>query len=301
MLKLLENKKILLDVDTGIDDALAIILAYHSLANDIIGIATCGGNVGIDMTTKNTLGIISLLESKISVYKGSSKPLKKNTYINASDYHGKNGLCNVNLPINNIVENTGAVEFIIQSVKQYKKNLTIISLAPPTNIAQAILKNPKITKYIDQIYLMGGAVNVSGNQTQYAEFNFFQDPEAVQIIFKKIKNVFIVPLDVTNRCLIEKSDIKELKQNKINNFVTKAINNWYGFFGNPKKRKFELYDPLAVSVVLGDFLNFKKIKADVDLENKRGTITKGNYTIRYAYEVKSDKFKKFFIKSLNDF
>jgi len=148
---------------------------------------------------------------------------------------------------------------------------------------------------------MGGAVNVPGNQTQYAEFNFFQDPEAVKIIFEKIKNVFIVPLDVTNQCIIEKSDIKKFKQNKINNFVVKAINNWYGFFGNPKKRKFELYDPLAVSAILGNFLEFKKIKADIDLQNKRGAIIRGNYLINYAYKVKADKFKKFFIKSLNSF
>jgi len=150
MLKILKNKKILLDVDTGIDDALAIILLYQYLADSIIGITTCGGNVGIGMTTKNTLGVLSLLTSKIPIYIGGSKPLKNNTYINAFDYHGENGLCNINLPTNNLSANIGAVEFIIQSVKNYKEKLIIISLSPPTNIAKAIIKDKTIKKYINK-------------------------------------------------------------------------------------------------------------------------------------------------------
>lgn len=301
MLKLSKNKKILLNVDTGIDDALAIILIYRYLANNIIGITTCGGNVGADQTTQNTLAIISLLESRIPVYQGSAKPLERNAYINASNYHGKNGLCNIDLPTKNKIKGVKAPDFIIQAIKKYQEKLAIISLAPPTNIAQAILKNPKIAKYINQIYLMGGAVNVHGNQTQDAEFNFFQDPEAVKIIFDNIENISIIPLDVTNQCIIGKKDLKQFVPNRINNFIIEAIKNWYSFFGDLKQRRFELYDPLAVSVALGDFLKFKKIKIDIDLKNKKGAIIKGNYLINYAYKVKSDEFKKFFIDSLNNF
>lgn len=300
MLDLLaEDKKILLDVDTGIDDALAIILAYQYLPDNIIGITTCGGNVGVNQTTRNTLAVVSLIEAKIPVYKGSANPLKK-SYIKASDYHGEAGLANVSLPVKNRAKNKTASEFIMQASKEHKENLVFISLAPPTNLARAIIKDKRIKNYLSKVYLMGGAINVPGNQTRYAEFNFFQDPEAVKIIFNNIDNVSLIPLDVTKRCIITQKDIKKFTSNEINDFVVQAINNWYNYFGKPNQRKFELYDPLAISVVLGDFLKFKKIKADINIDDRRGAIITGDYAINYAYQINAEAFKKFFIKSFNN-
>ncbi len=294
-----KNKKIILDVDTGIDDALAIILLCKHLKDNVIGITTCGGNVGIQQTTKNTLAVLSLLKLDILVFKGSDKPIKKESYVWATDYHGDDGLCNTNMETLKIVQKENAQDFIIESAKKYKDNLVLISTAPPTNIASAILKDNSLKNYLKCVFLMGGAVNVPGNQTEYAEFNFFQDPEAVRIIFENIKNVSIIPLDVTNKCLIEEKEIENFnKRDAIGNFVVMAIKNWYGFFGKPKGRKFELYDPLAVSAALGDFLSFKIVKMDIDTKNDIGALIEGDFSISYAYKVNRKKFVGFFFNSL---
>ena len=135
-----KDKKIILDVDTGIDDALAIILLSKTLGSQIIGITTCGGNVGVTQTTKNTLAILELLGSDVSVYKGSAKPLSSKQFVEAFDYHGNDGLCNVDLPVTRSQEAKDAVDFIVESSKKYGDNLVIISVAPPTNIAKAFIK-----------------------------------------------------------------------------------------------------------------------------------------------------------------
>lgn len=109
--------KIILDVDTGVDDALAIILLYNLFQKNILGITSCGGNVGIKQTTKNTLSVVSLLNADIPVYQGSTRPLKRKSYIPAFDYHGKNGLAGLNLPVIFKKEKKDAVSFIFESIK----------------------------------------------------------------------------------------------------------------------------------------------------------------------------------------
>ena len=293
------KKDLIIDVDTGIDDALALILSYKKAQYKILGITTSGGNVGILKTTRNTLGIVSLLGADMSVYRGAEKPLKRDSYILAEDYHGENGLCNIELVTDKAEETMSAVEFIVSRLKSAKFPVTIIGLAPPTNIARAIEKDQSIVKNIETLYLMGGAVKVPGNQTPKAEFNFYQDPEAVNIIFKHVPNVHIIPLDVTNKCLIEKSDVEDFTpKNKVETFFKNAVLNWYKFFGTPKKRKFELYDPLAVSPILGNFLRFEQVSVRVNTTDNPGAIEEGPSSIFYADKVDADSFKNFFLESL---
>ena len=293
------RKNLIIDVDTGIDDALALILVYIKAGHRIIGITTCGGNVGVEKTTQNTLGVVSLLGVGIPVFRGAEKPLKRHKYISAEDYHGKNGLCNVSLPTKIKEEPKSAVEFLVSQLKSAKFPITIIGLAPPTNIALAIQKDPDIVKNIDTLYLMGGAVNVPGNQTVKAEFNFYQDPEAVNIILQNVPDVHIIPLDVTNKCFIEVDDLSNFSDsNVVGKFFKNSVLNWYDFFGNPKKRKFELYDPLAVSPILGDFLCFKKVCVEVNTTKNPGVLENGSFELSYAYEVDAQKFKNFFLDSL---
>lgn len=299
-----KNKRIIIDADTGIDDALAIILLSKYIPENILGITTCGGNVGVNQTTKNSLAILSLLGLKIPVFKGSKKPLKEKSYIPAYDYQGKNGLCNINLPNSLKPQRKSASDFIIESAKKYKNDLIIISLAPLTNIAEAILKNEKTKKYLKNIFIMGGAIRVPGNQTKYAEFNFFQDPDSAKIVFESIAKIRLIPLDVTNKCVIGKKEIKKFKNGKMGSFASAAIKNWYGFFGNQKKREFELYDPLVAGALLGNFLNFKKIKVKIVTEgSKKGQLLKDEkgLEIECALKVKNKEFQKFFFESINAF
>lgn len=301
-IKNIKNKKILLDVDTGIDDALAIIFLSFYLKAQIIGITTCGGNVEVEQTTENTLAVLSLLNLNIPVYPGSDKPLNKKSYTYAKYFHGQNGLADIKLPIKHKAQTTSAVDFIIQAINKYQKDLIIVSTAPATNLAKAIIKKPDLADKINQLYIMGGAVDVPGNETEYAETNFFQDPEAIQIIFNQVKDITIIPLDVTNQCPITKSAIQKINRDSpVGKFTAEAITNWYNFFGDPKDRQFELYDPLAVSVLTKPFMKFKTITANIDATKNPGQIIKGKRKINYAYSVKGKEFVEFFISTINNY
>lgn len=297
------DNKVIVDVDTGIDDALAIILANQVIKDRVVGITTCGGNVKLEDAMINTLKITSLLNWKLPVYSGASKSIDGKEFVYAYDYHGSNGLCDVDLK-QTLNEVPGKAEdFIIEMAEKYQGKLDIVCLATPTNLAKAILKNSAITEKIDRVYLMGGALNVLGNQTEFAEYNFFQDSKAVEIVCENIKNIYIVPLDVTNQCLITEDTAKKIRgTNPMNKFAREAILNWYRFFGYPKKRVFELYDPLAISVLFDNFLVFvdKKIGINTDGVRQGEIFSNGKYSVKIAMEVDGHAFLGFFLNTLGN-
>jgi inosine-uridine nucleoside N-ribohydrolase len=296
------NQKIIIDVDTGVDDSLAIILLIKKISKRIIGITTTGGNIELKNVVNNTLGILTLLDSNIRVYQGSNKNIDNEKFTYAKKYHGENGLCNIKLPTNRKVEKVSAVEFIVQSLEKYENKITIICIGPMTNLAKAINKKPKIADKLDKVIIMGGAVNVAGNETEYAEFNFSQDPTAVKIVFDKIKNIYLVPLDATGNCIIKSDDIDKISNSdKTGKFVIKLIKNWYETFGLANNRFFELYDPLTVATILGDFVEFKKDKINIEtLGRVRGKITSGiGREMFYAYKTNDKKILIYFYDILN--
>lgn len=289
------KNKIIIDVDTGIDDAMAIILAETLFKKNVLGITTCGGNVKIDDAVNNTLRIVEMLDWDTPVFRGAGKSIDGNEYIHAYDYHGTNGLGDVDLPLNKKEETKTAVDFIIESAETFSGQLDIICLAAPTNLAEAIIKKPSISGKISNVYMMGGAFNVPGNQTEYAEFNFFQDPKSIEIVLQNIKSVSIIPLDVTNSCFITENEASILdSKNMKAHFVKEAIINWYRFFGFPKKRVFELYDPLALTAPITDFLQFESHSIGINLKGlKQGEVyINGKYKVHIATSAKTDAFKK---------
>lgn len=297
---IIKMKNIIIDVDTGIDDALAIILAAKLCKEDVLGITVCGGNVKLEEATENTLRIAGLIGWNVPVYAGASKSITGSEFVHAYDYHGTNGICDVSLPApTGSKANEEASDFIARMARERKVN--IICLAAPTNIARAIAKNPKVAENIEKIYLMGGAFNVPGNQTEYAEYNFFQDPKAVETILQNAKDVYIVPLDVTNRCLVSDSSLKNLGQGAVIRFVSEAVENWYRFFGYPKKRSFELYDPLTLAAaVTGEYLSFKEDMVGIHVSGLREgeVFSGGKYAARVAFDISADKFNKAFFSLL---
>ncbi|MBU4331974.1 nucleoside hydrolase, partial [Patescibacteria group bacterium] len=180
---------------------------------------------------------------------------------------------------------------------------TVIATGPLTNIARAFQKEPKIIELIKAMYIMGGAVDVRGNETKYAEFNFFNDSKASKAVLESGAKINLVPLDVTGKTLIPVERLGVIRDTKIGGFVKRAISNWYQFFGMSKNRKFELYDPLTIGAVVGDFLNFKQARVKVIVKGmKRGMIVKDKtgILISYAYKVEAEKFIKFFIDKINE-
>ncbi len=202
-----------MDVDTGIDDAIAIIMALQSPEIEIIGITTVSGNVTAKAAALNTLGILRKMgkESKIPVMKGASKPLSKKI-VHAEEVHGEKGLGNITLQCNPALLQKGNVsDFISETLANYRRGeVALVATGPLTNIARAIIEDPEITDSLSRICIMGGAFGLAskvyGNITQYAEFNFYCDPKAAQIVMTHASSgavrLNIVGLDVTGKYLM---------------------------------------------------------------------------------------------------
>jgi purine nucleosidase len=202
-----------MDVDTGIDDAIAIIMALQSPEIEIIGITTVSGNVTARAAGLNTLGILKVMgkDSKIPVMQGASRPLSKKI-VHAEQVHGEKGLGNIMLQCNPAVLQKGNVsDFISETLANYRRGeVALIATGPLTNVARTILEDPEITDSLSRICIMGGAFGLAskvyGNITQYAEFNFYCDPKAAQIVMTHASSgavrLNIVGLDLTDKYLI---------------------------------------------------------------------------------------------------
>src|SRR3954451_13986824 len=162
-------KTVILDVDTGIDDALAIAYALNSPELEVIGLTTCFGNGPIEYTTRNTLVILEKLGKLVPVYAGADKQLKGGLKKFPTHVHGEDGLGNQydRAPARE-AESEGAVDYIIRQVKQRPHEITIIAVGPLTNLALAVKKEPEIASLVKEVVIMGGAVFTTGNVTPYS-------------------------------------------------------------------------------------------------------------------------------------
>ncbi|MBA2453405.1 MAG: nucleoside hydrolase [Chloroflexia bacterium] len=174
---------LILDVDTGVDDAVAIALAVSRGAH-LIGVSTVAGNVPVDVATRNTLDVLALLgRSDTPVHRGASRPLVA-SYQDAAHVHGGNGLGSVQLERSDADEHPlPGPAFLLQSAARYPGDLTIVTLGPLTNLAIALNVRPSIADQVKRVVVMGGAWSVPGNVTPYAEYNVYVDPDAAQQVF----------------------------------------------------------------------------------------------------------------------
>jgi inosine-uridine nucleoside N-ribohydrolase len=276
-----------MDVDTGIDDAIAIIMALQSPEIEIIGITTVSGNVTAKAAALNTLGILRKMgkESKIPVMKGASKPLSKKI-VHAEEVHGEKGLGNITLQCNPALLQKGNVsDFISETLANYRRGeVALVATGPLTNIARAILEDPEITDSLSRICIMGGAFGLAskvyGNITQYAEFNFYCDPKAAQIVMTHASSgavrLNIVGLDVTGKYLMIDDEFvsrlsnrqckkkKKKGSNSSNNYKVPTIVKSLLRYPLTKFGKFDLPDVFAVAMFeRPELFRFKRGKIDI--------------------------------------
>lgn len=192
-------KKIIIDTDPGIDDAIAILLALSAKQElDVVALTTVNGNVTVDKNTKNACRILEIAgRCDIPVYRGSDKPLVRKVH-SCEAVHGADGLGNINLPEPvKVPEKEDAVAFLIRKAEEEKGELTLLPIGPLTNIAKAVQKDARFVKNIKEVVIMGGGEKM-GNITPVAEFNFWEDPEAAKIVFEAgFEKVTMIGLDAT--------------------------------------------------------------------------------------------------------
>ena len=305
---------LLLDIDTGIDDALALFYLADAQKQGqlkILGSTTVGGNVEVAQTTLNTLKVWEMLGLDIPVASGAENPLQ--APLNTAHFvHGDDGLGNSFLPPpKRFPVDESAVDMILRFSHDYSGELTILTTAPLTNIAEAILLDPCIVERIRKLVIMGGAV-FTGNVSAVAEANISNDPEAARIVFRSGMEMTLIGLDVTHEVYWEESDLEPLI--KINNerstfllqiirFISEAYESLSGW------RRCVLHDPLAAGVcIFPDLVKTEKRYVDVELNgeltrgmtvvDRRGRTPLGEGNMQVALEVDAERFKNQLMESL---
>lgn len=195
-------RPVILDMDPGVDDALALCMACASGDLEVLGVTTVSGNVHVDKATENALRVLEYVGSGVRVYKGLAKPLVRG-FVDSGGFHGGDGLGDSGLPPpSRGHEPVHAVRFIIDSVASSRRGeVVLVATGPLTNVAVALLAEPEVARRLGGLVVMGGAYGLTelgrGNVTSLSEFNFYVDPEAARVVLESGVNPVLVGLDVT--------------------------------------------------------------------------------------------------------
>lgn len=177
--------RLIIDTDTAGDDTYSLLLAMRTPGSTLEAVTICVGNVPFDQQVENALATIEAagFSGKVPVYLGARRPMVKPW--EPSTMHGNDGMSGANLPIaRQRPETMHAVDAIIERVMAEPGEIDILAQAPLTNIALAVMKEPRIAQATRHLWIMGGTDNAVGNITPCAEYNFFIDPEAARIVFE---------------------------------------------------------------------------------------------------------------------
>lgn len=203
-------KKMILDLDTGIDDAMALAVALGSEEVELIGVVGTYGNVVTPQGVQNMADILYMTgNGEIPVYAGEEHALQKTCFDRmeiSAKIHGDNGLGEVLLAKSPKETYPKGVAYLIEMIHQYGKELTIVAAGPMTNLGKALELDPTIAEEVGEIYIMGGALMVPGNTGLFAEANIYQDPYAAKVLFDSGASVTMVGLDVTTRSVLGLED-----------------------------------------------------------------------------------------------
>jgi inosine-uridine nucleoside N-ribohydrolase len=246
-----ERIPIILDVDTGLDDALALLLAVRHPTVELLAVSTLAGNVNVHKATANTLAVLDFLGAgDIPVHQGASRPLVE-PILDASDIHGVTGLGNARLPEskNRIGPDRGPAA-IIRLAKQRPGEITLVCTGPLTNLAIALNVEPELGRYLKRVVIMGGAFREPGNTRPWAEFNVLLDPDAAQQVFEAdLPNVTAIGLDVTHRTIIDRPLFDRLTA--ANHADARLVGEILEFtFETRGRDRFFMHDPLALGVAI---------------------------------------------------
>jgi purine nucleosidase len=264
------TKRLLLDTDPGIDDALAILLAMASPEIQLEGVSVVHGNCSLDQATTNALAVLELANaSHIPVYRGCELPLVQPSFL-APETHGNTGLGYAKLPEPRTRPRVQhGSDFLIEQILSNPGELTLLAIGPLTNIALAIRQEPRIVSALKELIIMGGAIRYEGNTTPLAEFNTYADPHAAHIVYHAGISTTLVPLDVTYQCVLTQPDVARLLQinSPLTRFITDATRFYMEFHDEYQGVEgCVINDPLALALTfMPELCDYRLLPVDVDI------------------------------------
>jgi len=192
-------RKIIIDCDPGIDDAVALTMALFDPRLEIVALTATGGNVPVEQTNRNLQGIVEWLDPPRLPRLGYGTAAESGPPTDARHIHGADGLGNLHLPVPELHHQHRSEKIIHDEIRQAPEDVTLLTLGPLTNVARAFRRDPTLAMQIGQVVIGGGAVNQIGNVTPSAEFNIYCDPAAAREVFSLPVTKTLVPLDVTRQ------------------------------------------------------------------------------------------------------
>jgi purine nucleosidase len=251
-------RKVIIDTDPGVDDAMAISLALRSPELQVLALTTVHGNVGLAQTTANARRLLGMFAGgqPVAIGRGAGRPLRQEPF-EVPSVHGADGLGEVKeggvAPVG-AVEDDG-VKLILNLVRRFPKEVTVVAIGPLTNIAHAIQRDPDGMRDVGEIVVMGGAVMVAGNiPPGAAEFNVYVDPDAAEIVFTSGLPVTLVPLDVTHQVKLSRELARQRLERSAEadaRFLWAAAQRYMDFYRDDQGHDgCYLHDPLAVGIAI---------------------------------------------------
>ncbi len=308
------TSKIIIDTDPGVDDALTFLLALASPEIQLEALTSVHGNIGIENTTRNALSVLELAQaSHIPVARGCEVPLVSPLYKSDKNVHGKKGVGNANLPEpKSKVINQHAIDFLIEKVNAQPNQISIFPIGPLTNIALAIRKDPEFVKNVKELVIMGGSIKQGGNATPLAEFNIFADAHAAHVVFHAGIPIKLIPLDVTQQCLLTAKDIEHIYQinSPIARFIKDATDVYLDFYRKHGIDGCALHDPLTLATIIApELLIFENYYVGVDFSGGISNghtfadlmnVSKKPANMQVAMNVRGRDFIDLFIERMKD-
>ena len=309
----MNKRRIILDTDPGIDDALAFLLLAASPEISLEAITVIHGNTTVDKCAKNALLIAELCNLvNVPIARGASEPLVKTLSV-AEETHGDGGLGYAVLPEPVLkLSAMPAVELIINLVHKYPGEITLLCIGPMTNLALAILRDPSIVPLIKDVVSMGGTIHAPGNATPSSEYNVFCDPHAFDVVIRAGMAFTLVPLDVTYECLFKKRHMDRIqsKNPSVRKFIDDSTRFYMEFHDEYQSIDgCAINDPLAAALLIKpDLVEYFDYHVTVELKGDHNVAkTSADHfkatgkapNSKVAMKVDVEAFMDFFIERVN--
>lgn len=294
-------KKIIIDTDPGVDDALAILYAARSTEVEIKAVTTVFGNLLLAETTRNALILADLTQQKFPVYQGAEFclngglcPITAQSQQGGFDFFTGNPAAGVQ---------GQAVEALLSIIDGDPYEITLVALGPLTNVAQAYAISPQTMSKLKELVIMGGAVNTYGNVTPTAEFNFYCDPEAAALVLASPLPKTLVPVNVCRKVVLTPADLKQFSSDQEGSLLEKLVGNYLAYYlANERLGGAVLYDPVAMGIGLNP--RYGTVQQDLNVQvETAGVLTRGMAvadlrpfsplppTVRVCWDIDVERFK----------
>ncbi len=262
-------RKVILDVDPGIDDAMAMCMALFDPELEVVGLTAVGGNCSPEQATRNVQAIVEQLDPPRWPRLGAASPPDDGLPVDGRHLHGMDGLGGAQFDVAELHHVHPSEKVICDQVRAAGEGaVTIIALGPLTNIARAFQRDPELPSLVGQVVMMGGTVGGPGNITPAAEFNIYCDPMSAQAVFRSHSTKTLIPLDVTNRILLSYDLFNQLpaETTKIGRFLRTILPSAFrGYRQQFGLEGIHVHDTVTLmSVLRPDLFSTEEMAGDVE-------------------------------------